>query len=62
MNLFTNSTFTFWQIGLFKLSTITFGIMVGAYWHALFSQYLIPLLTISLVCGIYISWVYFRQH
>lgn len=62
MNPFSNSTFTWWQIGIFKVSTIGFGVLLGAYWHEFFGQYLLPILAISLVAGIYISWVYFRQH
>lgn len=62
MNIFTNSTFTWWQIGLFKLSVVTFGIAVGAYWHEVFRMYLTPLLVVAGVSGIYIGYVYFKQH
>lgn len=62
MNIFSNSTFTWWQVSAFKLSSISFGVVVGAYWHEFFGQYLLPILIISLVSGIYISWAYFKQH
>ena len=62
MKLFTNSTFAWWHISLFKISTVCFGIVVGSYWHDFFATYLTPLLVISLLSGAYISWVYFKQH
>lgn len=62
MNIFSNSTFTWWQIGLFKLSALTFGIAIGAYWQAVFLPYLTTLLAVAVVSGLYIAYVYFKQH
>lgn len=62
MNLFSNSTFTWWQIGLFKLSTVTFGVAVGAYWPDLFAEYITTLLVVAVVSGVYVAYVYFKQH
>ena len=62
MNIFTNSTFTWWQIGLFKLSTVTFGIAIGAYWQDAFLPYVMPLLVVAVVSGLYVGYVYFKQH
>jgi len=61
MNIFSNSTFTWWQIGLFKLSVLTFGIAVGAYWQEIFSQYLTTLLVVAVLSGIYVAYVWFNQ-
>ena len=62
MNIFSNSTFTWWQTGLFKLSALTFGIAIGAYWPEVFAQYLTALLVIALASGLYVGYVYFKQH
>jgi len=62
MNIFSNSTFTWWQIGLFKLSVLTFGIAIGAYWQDVFLPYLTPLLVVAVVSGLYVAYVYFKQH
>ena len=62
MNIFSKSTFTWWQIGLFKLSVLTFGIAVGASWSEAFSQYITALLAVAVVSGLYVAYVYFKQH
>ena len=62
MNIFSNSTFAWWQIGLFKLSVLTFGIAVGAYWADVFLPYFTPLLIVAAVSGLYVAYVYFKQH
>ncbi len=62
MNIFSNSTFTWWQVGLFKLSVLTFGVAVGAYWSEVFSQYLTALLVVAVASGLYVAYVYFKQH
>jgi len=62
MDILRNSTFTWWQIGLFKLSVLTFGIAVGAYWQDVFSPYLTTLLVVAIVSGLYVGYVWFKQH
>ena len=62
MNIFSNSTFTWWQVGLFKLSVLTFGVAVGAYWSEVFSKYLTALLVVAVASGLYVAYVYFKQH
>ncbi len=62
MNIFSRSyTYKGWQISLFKLSLVCFGIIVGAYWQEYFLQHLLTLGAIALVFGLYISYVTFRQ-
>jgi hypothetical protein len=36
MKIFKDYTFNWRQIGIFKISLISFGILIGAYWHDLF--------------------------
>jgi hypothetical protein len=62
MNIFKKSTFTWWQIGLFKLSLLTLGIAIGAYWQETFLPYLTALLVVAIVSGLYIAAVYAKQH
>jgi len=62
MTIFSNSTFTWWQIGLFKLSVLTFGVAIGAYWQEVFLLYFTPLLVVAVVSGLYVAYVYFKQH
>jgi uncharacterized membrane protein YgaE (UPF0421/DUF939 family) len=61
MNFFKNTTFTWWQIGMFKLSVFTIGIAAGTYWHEVFASYLTLLVTVGIVSGLYIATVWFAQ-
>ena len=62
MDMLKNSTFTWWQVGLFKLSVVTFGIAIGAYWQAVFLPYLTALLVVAVVSGLYVGYVWLKQH
>ena len=62
MDMLKNSTFTWWQVGLFKLSVVTFGIAVGAYWQDLFLPYLTALLVVAVVSGLYVGYIWYKQH
>lgn len=53
MNIFKNYTYSWWQIGILKLSLLAFGVAIGAYWQEFFSQYISALATIGVVSGIY---------
>jgi putative Mn2+ efflux pump MntP len=57
MKIFKNYTYSWWQIGIFKLTLLCFGVAIGAYWNEVFSQYLTILLVVGLVLAIYIGFV-----
>ena len=61
MNPFHSYTFTWWQVGLFKISLIALGIALGATWSESFADWLPFLWALFLVPGLYIWWVGFRQ-
>ena len=62
MNPFKSYTLTWWQIGIFKVALLAFGVAVGAYWHELFASSLTFLLVIAVVASAYIAYVTLRQH
>ncbi len=61
MTLFHSVTFTWWQVGIFKLSVLAFGIVIGAYWNEFFTPYVVPLLVIAVVAGLYIAYLWFKR-
>ncbi|OGG88269.1 hypothetical protein A2592_00130 [Candidatus Kaiserbacteria bacterium RIFOXYD1_FULL_42_15] len=61
MNFFKDTTFSWLQIGAFKLSTIFFGVVIGAYWSEIFMPYLTLLLAVAVISGLYVGMVWFRQ-
>lgn len=61
MNIFGKGEFTWWQMGLFKISVLALGVAIGAYWSEIFLPYLTALFTVVIVFGVYIAYVWFRQ-
>jgi len=61
MNIFKNYTFSWWQVGIFKLSVLAFGVSIGAYWSSFFSQYITLLIVIAVVSGLYIGYISLKK-
>ena len=61
MKLFKSYTFTWWQIGIFKLALLAIGAAIGAYWHEFFGANAASLIVIAVIAGIYIMYVSFKQ-
>lgn len=61
MNIFKDVIFSWWQIGMLKLSLFAIGLAAGAYYAASVLPYVVHLLTIGLVLGLYLTIVWWRQ-
>lgn len=61
MNIFKSYTYTWRQIGIFKLSVLAFGIAIGALWHDFFGNYLTILIIIAVIAGIYTGYISLRR-
>ena len=61
MNIFKNYTYSWWQIGLFKLALLSLGVTIGAYWNEVFSGYIVVLLVIGVVFGVYLIFISLGQ-
>jgi hypothetical protein len=61
MNLFKTYTYTWKQIGVFKVALLAIGILIGSYAHEFFGSNVIPLALIAVVATSYIVYVSFRQ-
>lgn len=61
MNVFKTFTLKWWQTGLFKLGMLSLGIAIGAYWHAVFGNYLVVLAVVAAVSLTYISFAWWKQ-
>jgi hypothetical protein len=57
MKIFKSYTFTWWQIGIFKIALLAAGIAVGAYWHSFFGTILPVLIVIAAITTLYIIYV-----
>jgi hypothetical protein len=61
MNLFKPFTLKWWQGSLFKISMITGGVAIGAYWYQFFMPLIVPFVVIAVLTGIYVSCVWWKQ-
>ncbi len=60
-NLFKNYTFTWKQVGVFKLSLLSIGAIIGTTWHEFFSAYITIVVIIAIITTVYIMSVSLRQ-
>ena len=58
---FKSITYTWWQIGIFKLALLAIGIAIGAYWYEFFKSYYIVLILIAVFASVYIVWISLNQ-
>jgi len=61
MKIFKKYTYSWWQIGLLKLTLLSFGIVIGAYWHEVFSKYIITLIVAGVILSFYLIFVSLGQ-
>jgi hypothetical protein len=58
MKIFTSTTFTWWQLGLFKISMISLGIILGVYFQAFFLRWIVIVTILFVALAIYITKVW----
>ena len=61
MNLFKSLTLKWWQTGIFKTGMLALGTVLGAYLHAFFGAYLVPIIIISALSLAYITYLWLTQ-
>jgi hypothetical protein len=61
MNIFKSFTLKWWQVVLFKLSLISFGIILGVYFQAFFLQWIVFVTILFVLAGLYITTVWWKQ-
>lgn len=61
MHLFKNFNLSWWQVGVFKLTILAFGVAIGAYWSGFFLPYLMPLIIVFLAGGVYLFFVWWKE-
>jgi len=59
--IFKSYTFTWWQIGIFKLALLSFGAAIGAYWHGFFGANLTSLIIIGIIASVCIVFTSLKQ-
>lgn len=61
MNLLKPFTMTWWQVGLFKWSLVSLGIVLGATWPELLAPWRGFFLILFVLPTLYISWLWLKR-
>jgi hypothetical protein len=61
LRFFKSYTFTWWQIGIFKVALLAIGAAAGAYWHQFFGANLAGLVVVAVLASLYIMYVSMKQ-
>lgn len=61
MNLFKNYTYSWQQIGVFKLSLLSIGVIIGTYWNEFFSANMTLVVIVAVVATAYTMYVSLKQ-
>jgi uncharacterized membrane protein YgaE (UPF0421/DUF939 family) len=61
MKIFKNYTYTWWQMGIFKLSLLAIGAAIGAHWGEILFPYSLLLIIIGVILAIYVISISLRQ-
>lgn len=61
MNIFKDVIFSWWQVGMLKLSLFVIGLAAGAYYAEVILPYVWHLLIVGVVLGLYLTVVWCRQ-
>jgi len=61
MNLFKNYTYTWYQIGIFKLAMLSIGVIIGSYYAELVTDNMMPILGIAVLASVYTMYKSFTQ-
>jgi hypothetical protein len=56
------STWTNWQLGIFKICLFAMGLIVGSYFHEFVKSYFIILFIIYVIAGIYLFSLWIKMN
>lgn len=61
MQPFRSYTFTWLEIGIFKVAMLAIGLALGAYFHEIVQAYIIGVIVIAIVASAYVGYIGLRQ-
>ncbi len=61
MKIFKTGQYTWWQVGLLKLSLLSLGIVIGASWPEVFEPLSTVLIFTAIILGGYAGYAWIKQ-
>jgi hypothetical protein len=61
MNLFKDYTFTWKQVGVFKLALLSIGVVIGSVWNEFFNANMPVVVIIAIITTAYILYISLKQ-
>lgn len=61
MNLFKTYSYTWWQMGVFKLALLSIGILIGSQWAGFWNTLTTILILVAVVSSVYMMYVSLKQ-
>jgi hypothetical protein len=61
MGILKSFTLKWWETSLFKICSISLGIIIGATWPEIFLQWRSALLLVVVLPGLYLTWIWWKQ-
>jgi hypothetical protein len=61
MSIFKSFKLKWWEAALFKVCTISLGIIVGATWAGVFMPLRDVLLVVCVLSSLFVTWVWWKQ-
>ena len=61
MHIFRPYTFTWIEIGIFKIAMLAIGLVLGAYFYEIVEEYMVAVIVIAVLTSAYVGYVALQQ-
>ena len=61
MTIFRSYTFSWWQVGIFKLALLSIGAIIGSYWNEFFASNMTVVVIVAIIAGLYSGYITITQ-
>lgn len=61
MTIFRSYTFSWWQVGIFKLALLSIGAIIGSYWNEFFVSNMTVVVIVAIIAGLYSGYIAITQ-
>jgi hypothetical protein len=59
--MFKSYTYTWWQMGIFKVALLAIGVLIGSYWSEFWNGLSTLLAIVAVITSVYVMYVSLKQ-